>query len=179
MESLCAHNLVIVWPRKERDFESAVRGELATLFRVARRMAGNQDEAADLVQQTLVKAFGAWKRFDGQHLRSWLICIMRNEHLMRIRSERRTESLDDLEFVASVGTWEEIAWRDQAHRLLQHLDELPVDFRLPIVLCDIEGMQYEEAAAALEIPIGTVRSRLSRGRAMLRRMLGDPNEVLG
>jgi RNA polymerase sigma-70 factor (ECF subfamily) len=104
---------------------------------------------------------------------------MRNEHLMRIRSERRTESLDDLEVGASMGTWEEIVWRDQAHRLLQLLDELPVDFRMPIVLCDIEGMQYEEAAAALEIPIGTVRSRLSRGRAMLRRMLGDPNEVLG
>lgn len=142
------------------------------LYRVARRLTKNEDEAADLVQQTLVKAFGAWKRFDGVHLRSWLIKILRNEHLMKVRTERRIEHVELKEDSATDdGLWDELAWRDQAHRLLIELDELPEEFRWVVVLCDVEQLSYEEAAAVLDIPIGTIRSRLSRGRAQLRARL--------
>jgi len=167
-----------MWTIRKPDFENAVRGELPVLYRVARRLTRNEDEAADLVQQAIVKAFGAWKRFDGNHLRSWLIKIMRNEHLMRLRADRRGEQVELTEDIAvDHGLWDELSWRDQAHRLLVELDELPEEFRLTVVLCDIEQLSYEEAAAAMDVPVGTVRSRLSRGRAQLRARLTEPSEA--
>ncbi|MCG9894005.1 MAG: sigma-70 family RNA polymerase sigma factor, partial [Fimbriimonadaceae bacterium] len=124
-------------------------------------------------QMTLVKAYQAWERFDGRHLRSWLIRILRNERLMAIRSEKPSVSLEEEDVAEPVQEpfWNEVAWRAHAHRVLEELERLPDSFRLAIQLCDVEDMSYEEAAEALEIPIGTVRSRLFRGRQMLRNRL--------
>lgn len=169
---------VFMWPLRKPDFETAVRSELPVLYRVARRMVRNDDEAADLVQQALVKAFGAWRKFDGKHLRSWLIKILRNENLMRIRSESRAEFVELVETSAvDTGFWDEVLWRNQVSRLLDELDGLPHEFRIAVVLCDVEQLSYEEAASAMDVPIGTVRSRLSRGRALLRSRLAEGNEV--
>ena len=169
---------VFMWPLRKPDFETAVRRELPVLYRVARRMVRNEDEAADLVQQALVKAFGAWRKFDGKHVRSWLIKILRNENLMRIRSDARAE-LVELEEGSAVdsGFWDEVLWRNQVGRLLDELDGLPEEFKMAVVLCDVEQLSYEEAALSMDVPIGTVRSRLSRGRAMLRIRLTDSIEV--
>jgi RNA polymerase sigma-70 factor (ECF subfamily) len=169
---------VFMWPLRKPDFETAVRRELPVLYRVARRMVRNEDEAADLVQQALVKAFGAWRKFDGKHVRSWLIKILRNENLMRIRSDARAE-LVELEEGSAVdsGFWDEVFWRNQVGRLLDELDGLPEEFKMAVVLCDVEQLSYEEAALSMDVPIGTVRSRLSRGRAMLRIRLTDSIEV--
>lgn len=158
---------VMAWPQP--DFEKSVRPELAILYRVARRLTRSEDEASDLVQQTLLKAFQAWNRFDGRYLRSWLIQILRNENLMRIRSSGKHEEIElDEQIAIDEPFWDEVHWRTQVHRVLIELDKLPEEFRLAVTLCDIEQMSYEEAALAMSVPIGTVRSRLSRGRAMVR-----------
>ncbi len=157
-------------------FERAVRPELPVLYRVARRMGCAQDEAEDLVQSTLLKAFQGWERFDGRYLRSWLIRILRNERLMTFRSARSEEPLDDVEaeLPPEPPFWEEVAWRDEAGRILESLSELPEPYRFAVHLCDVEELSYEEAAAAMDVPIGTVRSRLFRGRVMLREKLRVP-----
>lgn len=168
-----AYNAPVVMRADRRtEFEQAVHGELAVLYRVARRLVRSPEEAEDLVQQTLMRAYGAWARFDGQHLRSWLIRILRNENLMRVRSNQRVEHAELKEDSAvDEGFWNDIVWRDHADRILDALDSIPVDFRMAVVLCDVEQMSYEEAATIMDIPVGTVRSRLSRGRAMIRTQL--------
>lgn len=158
---------------RKPDFESAVRPELPLLYRVARRLASNADEAEDLVQQTLVKAYRAWDRFDGSYLRSWLMRILRNETAYAKRREASGVQYAELneEVGGEDGLWDSVAWRDQAQRILRELDRLPEEYRLAVTLCDVEEMSYEEAAAAMEVPIGTVRSRVSRGRALIRSRL--------
>jgi RNA polymerase sigma-70 factor, ECF subfamily len=158
---------------RKPDFESAVRPELPLLLRVARRMASNQEEAEDLVQQTIVKAYRAWERFDGSYLRSWLMRILRNETAYAKRREASGIQYAELneEVGGEDGLWETVSWRDQASKILQELDRLPEEYRLAVTLCDVEEMSYEEAALAMEVPIGTVRSRVSRGRALIRARL--------
>jgi RNA polymerase sigma-70 factor (ECF subfamily) len=160
-------------PEKGRRFERMVRGELAVLYRVARRMGVSAEQAEDLVQLTLVKAFQAWDSFDGRYLRSWLIRILRNERLMALRSERPESSIDEMPEgeLAEAPFWDEVSWRIEADRVLMELESLPDIYQLAIQLIDVEQMTYEEAAEALGVPIGTVRSRLFRAREMLRNRL--------
>lgn len=166
------HNLGGGMPWSKPDFEKSVRPELPILYRVARRLSRSEDEASDLVQQTLMKAFQAWSRFDGRFLRSWLIQILRNENLMRIRSSGKHEEIElDDQIATDEPFWDEVHWRSQVHRILEELDRIPEEFRLTVTLCDIEQMTYEEAAIAMNVPVGTVRSRLSRGRALVRARL--------
>ncbi len=163
---------MLFWSRN-RDFEGSVRGELPVLYRVARRMGCSSEEAEDVVQTTLVKAYQAWDRFDGRHLRSWLIRILRNERLMLLRGAHPTESLDEpaAAEAAEEPFWDEMTWRLAADRIKDEMERLPEVYRMTIHLCDVEELTYEEAAEVMEVPIGTVRSRLFRARAMLRKRL--------
>ncbi len=158
---------------RPNDFEKSVKGELAVMYRVAVRMGVTPEQAEDLVQITLVKAFQAWERFDGRHLRSWLIRILRNERLMALRSERPETSLDEpsANEVQQEPFWDELSWKMEVDRVLEELKNLPDIYQMTIQLCDVEQMTYEEAAGVMDVPIGTVRSRLFRGRAMLRNRL--------
>lgn len=165
--------LGLAWPRR-RDFERAVRDELPVLYRVARRMGCTEEEAEDVVQTTLLKAFKSYDSFDGNYFRSWLIRILRNERLMLLRTPIVTTSLDDDEEFHEIPVepfWDEVAWRLQAGRILEELTQLPDIYRMVLQLCDVEDLTYEEAATALDIPVGTVRSRLFRARTMLRQRL--------
>ena len=155
------------------SFEKAVKKELPVLYRVARRMGCTEEEAEDTVQMCLIKAYQAWDRFDGRHLRSWLIRILRNERLMVIRSQHEHASLDEPNAVEPTQEpfWDEVAWRVEADRILDELENLPDVYRLTIQLCDVEQLTYDEAADAMDVPIGTVRSRLFRARTMLRKRL--------
>lgn len=161
-------------PNQRLQYERSVKGELAVLYRVARRMGATPEQAEDLVQTTLVKAYQAWDTFDGRFLRSWLIRILRNERLMELRADRHEPSLDqnpEIE-VAAGPFWDEVGRKLEADRILTELNALPDIYKLAIHLIDVEQMSYEEAAEVMEVPIGTVRSRLFRGREMLRnRML--------
>lgn len=161
------------WFKRTGDFERSVKPELPVLYRVARRMGCSAEEAEDVVQTTIVKAYQAWERFDGRHLRSWLIRILRNERLMNLRHERDDLSLDETDAYEAPEEpfWDELSWKMQADRVMEELCQLPEIYRLTLHLCDVEQMTYEQAAESMDIPIGTVRSRLFRARAMLRHRL--------
>ncbi len=133
-------------------------------------MAKSAFDAEDLVQETLIRAFSAWNRFDGRHLRAWLLRILYNENLARFRKPEPDLQLSDFDWEEPFrdDLWVSVANRDQAQTILQQLECLESHHRLVIQLCDVEGMSYEEVASVLDVPVGTVRSRLFRGRNVLR-----------
>lgn len=160
--------------RHSSDFERAVANELGVLYRVARRLGTTQEEAEDLVQATLIKAFKNWHQFDGRYLRSWLVRILRNERLAGLRSRKSEPEWEELteEVGVEAPFWRSVESHIEADQILAALEYLPEPYRLAVQLCDVEQMSYEEAAMAMEVPIGTVRSRLFRARVELRRKLG-------
>lgn len=163
-------------------FERWVLPEIDVMFRVARSITGSDSEAEDLTQDALLRAFRAVDRFDGRHPRAWLLTIVRNTQINRTRRQR-PHLLDDPDAVeersmamADPGAGPETlvvdlrfdAEVEAAHRAL------PARFREVIDLVDIGGLTYEEAATVLDIPAGTVMSRLHRGRRRLRHALTTP-----
>jgi RNA polymerase sigma-70 factor (ECF subfamily) len=158
---------------KRLPVEDLLRQELDMLFRIARRMTGNDADAEDIVGQTMLAAVRTYDRFDGRHPRAWLAQILRNEWMqtLRRRKSRPESELEDAPEPSEEGFWKQIDDKLQAERILEELDSLPADFRDAIVFCDVEEMSYEEAAAAMGVPSGTLRSRLHRGRKMLRARL--------
>ncbi len=167
-------NESVKWLSQPRDFESSIKDQLPVLYRVAKRMGCTNEEAEDVVQMTIVKAFRAWNKFDGQHLRSWLIRILRNERLMTLRfKDQFHSSLDESEQfeIPDEPFWEDLSFKIQAESVLKELEKLPDIYKMTIHLCDVEELTYEEAAESMDIPVGTVRSRLFRARAMLRENL--------
>lgn len=165
--------------RSRHRFEQALVEQLPTLYRVARRLTPSADDAEDLVSGAIQKALLNFESFDGRHLRSWLIAILRNELLTDIRYKRRhpTEEFPE-EWEPPVGDgWSEISGRLEATSVLEALECIPESYRLVVHMFDVEEMTYQEIAEALDIPIGTVRSRLSRGRQMIRTKLTGRIEV--
>jgi RNA polymerase sigma-70 factor, ECF subfamily len=158
--------------RKE-DFATVVERELDTLYRVAKRLTRNESDAEDTVSQTLTSAFQSWDRFDGKHTRSWLITILRNEWLqiLRKRKSRPEVAIDLVAEPFEECSWKEVDTKILAQQIKLALAQIPEEYRLAVELCDVEGLSYEEAAAMLGVPIGTIRSRLFRGRNQLREKL--------
>lgn len=154
-------------------FETVAIDHLPVLYRIARRLTGNDADAEDAVGDTLLKAVRAYDRFDGRFPRAWLVQILRNEHLglLRKRAIRPESQIDEAFEPSDEGFWREIEWRAVGEDLLRELDRLPEEYRLAVTLCDVEEMTYEEAAFACNVPTGTVRSRLFRGRRLLRARL--------
>lgn len=159
----------------KQGFGEVARDQLPVLYRVAKRMTYNETVAEDLVGTTLVTAHRLWPTFDGEHPRSWLIKLMRNEwHNLRRREEiRSTVSFDVVGEVSDECFWHEIGVQLDAKTLLAAIDRLPEDFGMVVTLCDVEELSYEETASILDIPIGTVRSRLFRARKLLRSTLAS------
>lgn len=161
-------------------FTRYVLPEIDVLGRVAVSLTRNRADAEDLVQETLIKAHRAIDRFDGRHPRAWLLTILRNTHLNSVR-KRRPELLRDpdaADRLASVGPADGGATAEDA--VVDHAfdDEvavafraLPERFRSVVELVDLGGLSYQEAADALGVPIGTVMSRLHRGRGRIRERL--------
>ncbi len=157
------------------------------LYRVARRLLRNADEAADLVQETLLRALRTFGSFrPGTNSRAWLFTILYSIATNRYHRRRRRPSavsLDELEErlerELTVSTWEDPLTRLEAGRhgageaVDTALDALPEVFRDAIVLVDLGDATYEEAAEALGCPVGTIRSRLARGRKLLAALLRD------
>jgi RNA polymerase sigma-70 factor (ECF subfamily) len=156
---------------------------LDALYHVALRLTRNRAEAEDVVQEACLRAFRAFDRFDpGTNCRAWLFTILRNVFLNRVRSQGRevleTEvgSLDAVEAAVDSrverGSPEEEFLQTVLHGDVDRaIKALPLAFREAVVLVDLEGLSYREAAEVLRCPLGTVMSRLFRGRAHLRRAL--------
>lgn len=160
-------------------FREQVLPELPVLYRVARRLTGSAADAEDLVQDTVLKAYRAFDRFDGRHLRAWLLTIMRNHHRNQLR-KRRPDLLDDEVAQrlpgrgrdARVDGVDERAFHDDFDPLVRSaLTSLSAKHRAVIALVDLDGLTYREAAEVLAVPVGTVMSRLHRARAKVRAQL--------
>jgi RNA polymerase sigma-70 factor, ECF subfamily len=158
----------------DTDFERYVLPEIEVLLRVAHSLTRNHAEAEDLVQDTLLRAYRGIGGFDGRHQRAWLLTILRNTHINRNR-RRRPELLRDPD--AAVDRMISAASDERTDavvddeidveiiRALESLDEL---FRKVVELVDIDGLSYAEAAEVLDVPVGTVMSRLHRARSRIR-----------
>lgn len=157
-------------------FARHVVPEIEVLLRVAQNLTRNRAEAEDLVQDTLLRAFKAIGTFDGRHPRAWLLTILRNTNINRHRRQR-PELLDDPDL--TMATVADTSSSGESPEGLvvgatfdavveDALAQLPEDFRRTIELVDIEGLSYKEAAQVLDVPIGTIMSRVHRARHRIR-----------
>jgi RNA polymerase sigma-70 factor (ECF subfamily) len=156
-------------------FPSLVEHEIPRLRRYARALTRAGDRADDLVQDTLVRALTKGHLWQpGTDIRAWLFTIMHNQYVNTVRREMRDSATVDIEQMSSTlaATTDPTAGRQLAE-LDRALARLPDEQREVILLVGLEGMAYESAAQILGVPIGTVRSRLSRGRDSLRELMGE------
>jgi RNA polymerase sigma-70 factor (ECF subfamily) len=157
------------------------------VYQVARRLSGSREEAEDLVQETYARAFRAWRSFEpGTNLRAWLFRILTNLNIDRGRKIQRspdTQPLEENDYflynrLEESTTDQNVDERRVVERLSQNeavtaLADLPHDFRDVVLLVDLADFTYSDAAQILDIPIGTVMSRLHRGRRILKRSLAE------
>lgn len=158
------------------DFNSLLERQIPRLRRYARALTRNISRADDLVQDTLVRALtrqDLWQ--PGTNLRAWLFTLMHNQHVNTVRQGVRDSLTIEVDTLSNTlpAITDPTASR-QLHELDRALGQLPDEQRQVVLLVGLEGMSYEEAAAILDVPIGTVRSRLSRGRDHLRRLMNMP-----
>lgn len=165
-------------PADASTFDSEALPHLDTLYRVALRLTGDPASADDLVQETMLRAWRAWNSFrTGSNARAWLVTILRNQFINGWRRERRRPGSVDIEAVPEIG---DAANPDPEgrffsslmdHEVTEALDGLSEEFRDVVLLSDLEGLPYAEISEVLGIPVGTVKSRLFRGRRILQERL--------
>jgi RNA polymerase sigma-70 factor, ECF subfamily len=165
-------------------FEAVALPHLDAVYTAALRLAGNADDAKDLLQDTILRAYRFFHQFEaGTNCRAWLLTILYNNFKNQCRrgSLHPMSPLDDEPSESKQeGLWpdrisadpeEIVAQRWIGHRLEAAINELPPDFRQPLLLVDVHDLSYPEVARVLEIPLGTVKSRVSRARSLLRERL--------
>lgn len=170
------------------DFTNDAMQYAPQLFATALRMTRNKADAEDLVQETFLKG---WRAFDsyqqGTNLRAWLFRIMTNTFINKYNSQQRRPQETELDEVEELFLFRRMGAFDQSKmsqsaedqmlelftddEVKNAIEELPETFRIPVLLSDIEGFSYKEIAEMLEVPIGTVMSRLHRGRKAMQKML--------
>ncbi len=168
-----------------RAFREYVQPEIEVLLRVATSLAGRAGGAEDLVQETLIRAFRGIESFDGRYPRAWLLTILRRTHI-NMHRRQRPDVVGDFDALsgfrpafgadASVSPEEHVLDQTLHPALAKAVESLDPRFRQALLLVDVDQLSYAEAAAALDVPVGTVMSRLSRAREKVRRHLG--HEVL-
>lgn len=179
--------------KKEQIFELEFMPQIDALYNFAFHLTYNEDDAEDLVQETYLKAFRFIDKYhEGTNAKAWLFKILKNAFINQYRKKSKAPTKVDYEEIVSYQNEEEgthySSYMDLREEMFQGMigdevtnaiDSLPVDFRVVILLCDIEGFTYEEISKIIDIPIGTVRSRLHRARNMLKDMLKAYARSLG
>jgi len=170
------------------DFTNDAMQYAPQLFATALRMTRNRSDAEDLVQETFLKG---WRAFDsyqqGTNLRAWLFRIMTNTFINKYNSQQRRPQETELDEVEELFLFRRMGAFDQSkmsqsaedqmlelftdEEVKKAIESLPETFRIPVLLSDVEGFSYKEIAEILEIPLGTVMSRLHRGRKAMQKML--------
>jgi RNA polymerase sigma-70 factor (ECF subfamily) len=188
-------------PKRSEDFEKLVLEHIDMLHAVALRLTRNMADAEDLTQNTLVKALRFHDKFrEGTYIKAWLLTILRNTFINEYRRKARRPAMVELtgtEAAEEIGPETAIvpeAARGRREDLMELLDDevkaaiesLPEDFRGAVIMADLEDMSYKEIAEIMDCPLGTVMSRLYRGRKLLRdilhgyaqerRLVGDANQ---
>jgi RNA polymerase sigma-70 factor (ECF subfamily) len=158
------------------------------LFSTALRMTRSRSDAEDLVQETYIKGWRSFHTFqEGTNLRAWLFRIMTNTYINKYNAQKRKGAEVELDDVEELFLYKRLGSIDQSQlsssaedqmlelftddEVKSALEELPEDFRIPVLLSDVDGFSYKEISEMLEIPIGTVMSRLHRGRKAMQKML--------
>lgn len=168
--------------RRSRDaFERQAEQVFPSVYGTALRLTRSREDAEDLAQEAIVRAYEAFDRFDGTNFKAWMLRIVTNLYINRYRQKRRGPnigSLDEDPVLEPAGEEELMPDRMLLDGIVgqeveQALTRLPAEFRMTVLLSDVEGLSYQEVADATDVPIGTVRSRLARGRKMLREQLAD------
>jgi RNA polymerase sigma-70 factor (ECF subfamily) len=171
------------WGTPQTDFEKLLEQCRSDLHRHALRLTGEEEDAADLMQETVVRAFSRFHQFQpGTNFRAWMHRILHNQWISEYRHQNRsvpTVPLDEVMMDIIPDPTPDHAIRPEAvvmgkirdEEVETALAELNPDFRRVVELCDLQGYDYREISDTLQIPIGTVRSRLSRGRKFLRERL--------
>lgn len=176
---------------KRRAFEELALGHLDALYAAALRLTRNERDAEDLVQDTFMRAYRFFDRFEqGTNIRAWLFKILTNTFINRYRrtvKEKRlaentepdaTTGLISLEaFEAAANPEALFLDRMLSADVLKAIDVLPIDFRMVVILADLQEFSYREIADILECPVGTVMSRLFRGRRLLQKALAQPERA--
>jgi RNA polymerase sigma-70 factor (ECF subfamily) len=169
--------------QRRASFEREALVHLDALYRVARRLAGNTADAEDLVQETLLKAYRAWETYTpGTNAKGWLLTILRNAFINEYRRRSRHPEPVDLDTIEPFVVFDDVQEEDPQgaffdkivdEEVLRAVDQLPEAFKEAVMLSDVEGLSYDEVAKVLEVPVGTVKSRLFRGRRLLQAKLYD------
>ena len=178
--------------QKHRIFESEFLPHIDAMYNFAYRITYDEDMAKDLLQDTFYKAFRFLESFhEGTNAKAWLFRILKNSFINEFRKKSKEPSMvdyQDVETYYNSDDVNEIITSDLRVEVLQDmigdevsnaLNALAVDFRIVIILCDLEGFTYEEMSKILDIPIGTVRSRLHRARNLLREKLKTYAKSMG
>lgn len=157
---------------RDQRFEAEALPQWRSLFRTACRLTRNSHDAEDLVQETLLRAYRAFDRFEpGTNIRAWLYTILNRAHLDGWRRQRRAPGFTELaEDTAAVRPAQETVAAGGLD-LSRALERLPEPFRTAVVLRDLEELSYGDIAGITGAPLGTVMSRIHRGRKLLREML--------
>ena len=174
----------------QADFERDAMQYTRQLYSAALRMTRNPADAEDLVQETYLKAYRAYHTFqEGTNLKAWLYRILTNTYINKYRKDSRRPSEVDLGTVEDMYLYRRLGSEESAEaarttedrvldglvesEIKQAVEELPESFRMPVLLADLEGFSYKEIAGILDIPIGTVMSRLHRGRKAMQKRLWE------
>ncbi len=172
---------------RRRVFEELVASNQRYLFSAAMRLTSSPTEAEDLLQEALISAYLGFDRFElGTNFRAWALRILRNTHINRYRKRQRQVTTVEWDEVGTddrpptgmdptllPGIEEEVMRDIPNEAIIPALKQVPDEFRTAVVLSDIHHYSYEEIAEELDIPLGTVRSRIFRGRRRLRELLED------
>ena len=172
--------------RAQEEFEAIALEHFDALYNTALRLTREPSEAEDLVQETFLKAFRFFHRFEpGTNMKAWLFTILRNTYINAYRKAARQQQVDFDQVVplyAAPETSKEWSNQQSVEEMLRYvvqddvkraLDELPEEYRIVVLLADLEDFSYKEIASIVGCPVGTVMSRLFRGRRLLRKNLAD------
>ena len=172
--------------RKQEDFNTEIIPHLDATYNYALRLTTDPNDAEDLVQESIVKAFRFFSSYQkGTNARAWLYRIVKNSYINNYRKQSRQPPKVDYDEIATyyenirsdysdtTDLQTQLFRNEYDDEFKRALDELPEDFRTPLLLCDVEDFTYEEIANMLDVPIGTVRSRLHRGRNLLKEKISE------
>lgn len=179
MENLTKNEII-----KQSDFQDEMIPHLDALYNFALRLTTDPNDAEDLVQDTVVKAYRFFSSYQkGTNAKAWLFRILKNSYINNYRKKSKQPHQVDYDEISQyyesirseqseTTDMEDLMYREMLDDdVTKALTELPEDFRTVVLLCDVEGFTYEEIANMLDVPIGTIRSRLHRGRNLLRAQL--------